>query len=221
MEAIRDEYLAVSAKDERLSASTIVRHHQYCVESLARPADHRLHWGPLWLVGEAPKRSHVAACQSFLRLAQVWEGLRLKTPVEFRDLTNQPMPKSRSRWGDVRPKRIDAAIGARKLLRESLGLAGAVTGDLFVVLLGATVRHAFGAQRLRLYRWYSLPRYEHVLGQLFLATIPHPSPLASRVFDESRVARLLDEVHGARIRRPTRARDHHLVRRLGLLALEK
>ena len=122
MDAIRDEYLATSAKDEGLSARQIVRHHQFCIDSLARPARYRLFWGPLRLIGEAPKRPHVAACQSFSRLAQVWRGLQLRTPVEFRDLTNRPMPKSFSRWGDMRPRRMDAALGARKLLREALGL---------------------------------------------------------------------------------------------------
>ena len=72
MDAIRDEYLAISAREEGLSARKIIRHHQYCIESLARPAYRRLFWGPMWLVGEAPKRSHVAACQSFSRLAHVW-----------------------------------------------------------------------------------------------------------------------------------------------------
>ncbi len=221
MDAIRDEYLATSARDEGISAEQIVRHHQFCIESLARPAYRRLYWGPMWLVGEAPKRTHVAACQSFSRLAQVWRGLRLRTPVEFRDLTNRPMPKSYSRWGDMRPRKIDAAIGARKLLREAIGLAGAATSDLFVVLLGSTVRAAFGAQRLDLYRWYCLPRCENVLGELFLAAIPHPSPLASRVFDEYRVARLLDAVHSARVRRPTRARGHQRIERLDLVPLEQ
>ncbi len=140
MDAIRDEYLATSAREEGLSARKIVRHHQYCIESLARPAYRRLFWGPMWLVGEAPKRSHVAACQSFSRLAQVWERLQLRMPVEFRDLTDRPMPKSYSRWGDMRPRRIDSALGARKLLRAAIGLCGAVTSDLFVVLLGSTVR---------------------------------------------------------------------------------
>jgi hypothetical protein len=221
MDAIRDEYLATSARDEGLSARQIVQHHQYCIESLARPTYRRLFWGPMWLVGEAPKRSHVAACQSFSRLAHVWREIRLRMPVEFRDLTKQPMPKSYSRWGDMRPKRIDAAIGARKLLREAIGLSGAVTSDLFVVLLGSTVREAVGAQRLDLYRWYCLPRSENVLGELFLAAIPHPSPLASRVFDKHRVARLLDEVYYAAVRRPTRARGCHHIERLGLIPLEE
>src|SRR5688572_2827089 len=115
MDAIRDEDLATSVRHEGLSARQIVRHHQHCIESLARPAYRRLYWGPMWLVGEAPKRSHVAACQSFSRLARVWNGLRLEAPVEFRDLTDQPMPKARNRWGDMRPRLIDAALGARKL----------------------------------------------------------------------------------------------------------
>jgi hypothetical protein len=221
MESIRDEYLAISVRDEGLSASQIVRHHQLCIESLARPAYHRLFWGPVWLVGEAPKRSHVAACQSFSRLARVWKGLRLRAPVEFRDLTNQPMPKSYTRWGDMRPRRIDAALGARKLLREAVGLAGAATSDLWVVLLGSTVREAFGANRLERYRWYCLPRSESVRGELFVATIPHPSPLASGAFDEGRVARLLDQVHYASVRRPTRARGCKRIERLGLVPLEE
>ncbi len=221
MDAIRDEYLAVSARDEGLSARQIVRHHQFCIESLARPARDRLCWGPLWLVGEAPKRSHVAACQSFSRLAGVWRGLQLRTPVEFRDLTSRPMPKSFSRWGDVRPRRMDAALGARKLLREAIGLSGAATSDLFVVLLGSMVREAFGAQRLEQYRWYCLPRCESVFGELFLATIPHPSPLAAGVFDPPRVARLFEELHYARVRRPTLARGSGRIGQLGLLPLEE
>lgn len=131
------------------------------------------------------------------------------------------MPKSYSRWGDMRPRRIDAAIGARKLFREAIGLSGTATSDLFIVLLGLTVREAFGAQRLALYRWYCLPRCESVRGELFLAAIPHPSPLASRVFDECRVARLLNDVHNAHVRRPTRARGHARIDRLGLEALEE
>jgi hypothetical protein len=221
MDAIRDEYLAISAREEGLSARNIIRHHQHCIESLARPAYRRLFWGPMWLVGEAPKRSHVAACQSFSRLAQLWRRLQLRMPVEFRDLTERPMPKSYSRWGDMRPRRIDSALGARKLLREAIGLCGAVTSDLFVVLLGSTVREAFGAQRLDLYRWYCLPRSENVLGELFLASIPHPSPLASRVFDKFRVARLLDEVHSARVRRPKRSRGFRHVERLGLMPIDE
>ena len=221
MDAIRDEYLAISAREEGLSARKIIRHHQYCIDSLARPACRGLFWGPIWLVGEAPKRSHVAACQSFSRLAQVWRRVHLRMPVEFRDLTDQPMPKSYSRWGDMRPRRIHSALGARKLLREAIGLCGAATSDLFVVLLGSTVREAFGAHRLPLYRWYCLPRSENVLGELFLAAIPHPSPLASRVFDKSRVSRLLDEVHSARVRRPTRSRYCHRVDRLELMPLEE
>jgi hypothetical protein len=142
-------------------------------------------------------------------------------PVEFRDLTDRPMPKSYSRWGDMRPRRIDSALGARKLLREAIGLCGAATSDLFVVLLGSTVREAFGAQRLDLYRWYCLPRSESVLGELFLASIPHPSPLASRVFDKFRVSRLLDEVRSAQLRRPTRSRGFRHVERLGLIPLEE
>jgi hypothetical protein len=141
--------------------------------------------------------------------------------VEFRDLTNRPMPKSYSRWGDTRPRRIDAAIGARKLLREAMGLCGAATSDLFVVLLGSTVREAFGAQRLDLYRWYRLPRSETVLGELFLAAIPHPSPLASRAFDTDRVASLLNEKHYSLVRRPTLARGHRRIEGLGLGPLEE
>jgi hypothetical protein len=221
MDAIRDEYLATSARSEGLSARQIVRHLQYCIESLARPAHRRLFWGPVWLVGEAPKRSHVAACQSFSRLARVWNGLRLQAPVEFRDLTDQPMPKSHNRWGDMRPRRIDAALGARKLMRDAIGLSGTATSDLCLVLLGSTVREAFGAQRLDLYRWYALPRCENVRGELFVATIPHPSPLASRVFDERRVARLLGEVQYARVRRPTPARGSMYIDGLGLVALEE
>ena len=148
MDAIRDEYLATSARDEGISARQIVRHHQFCIESLAR-----------------------AAC--------------------------------------------------RRLLREAIGLYGAATSDLFVVLLGSTVREAFGAQRLDLYRWYCLPRSETVLGELFLAAIPHPSPLASRVFNQHRVARLLDEMHDAPVRRPTRARGYRRIERLGLVPLEE
>lgn len=221
MDAIRDGYLAISAREEGLSARKIVRHHQWCIESLARSAHRRLFWDPLWLVGEAPKQSHVAACQSFSRLAHVWRELQLRTPVEFRDLTNRPMPKSYSRWGDVLPRRIDAAIGARKLLREAVGLCGATTSDLYVVLLGSTVREAVGAQRLERYQWYRLPRCETVRGELFLATIPHPSPLASRVFDEDRVGRLLVELHHVRTRQPTLARDSRRIESLGLLPLEE
>jgi len=221
MDAIRDEYLATSVSGEGLSARHIVRHHQHCIESLARPAYRRLYWGPVWLVGEAPKRSHVAACQSFSRLARVWNGLRLQAPVEFRDLTDQPMPKSRTRWGDMRPRRIDAALGARKLLREAIGLTGTATSDLCVVLLGSTVREAFGAQWLERYRWYCLPRCESVRGELFVATIPHPSPLASRAFDERRVVRLFHEFHHARVRRPTLARGRGRIERLGLMPLEE
>jgi hypothetical protein len=221
MDAIRDEYLATSVREEGISATQIVRHHQHCIESLARPTHHRLFWGPLWLVGEAPKRSHVAACQSFSRLAQVWRGLQLTMPVVFRDLTDLPMPKSDSRWGDMRPRRIDAALGARKILRAAIGLSGAATSDLFVVLLGSTVREAFGANRLELYRWYSLPRCAAVRGELFLAAIPHPSPLASRVFDPRRVARLLNELHYARVRCPTLARGSRHIECLGLTALEE
>jgi hypothetical protein len=221
MDAIRDEHLATSARVEGLSASQIVRHHQHCIESLARPAYRRLFWGPVWLVGEAPKRSHVAACQSFSRLARVWNGLRLQAPVEFRDLTDQPMPKSYSRWGDVRPRRIHSALGARKLLREAIGLSGAATSDLCLVLLGSTVREAFGAQRLERYRWYCLPRCESVRGELFVAMIPHPSPLASRAFDENRVARLFNDFHYARVRRPTPARGCRRIEGLGLVPLEE
>jgi hypothetical protein len=221
MDAIRDEYLATSARGEGLSARQIVRHHQYCMESLARPAYRRLFWGPVWLVGEAPKRSHEAACQTFSRLARVWNGLRLEAPVEFRDLTDQPMPKSHTRWGDMRPRRIDAALGARKLLREAIGLSGTATSDLCVVLLGSTVREAFGAQRLQRYRWYCLPRCESVRGELFVATIPHPSPLASKAFDESRVSRLFYEFRDARVRRPTPARGCSRIERLGLVPLEE
>jgi hypothetical protein len=221
MDTIRDEYLAISARAEGLSATRIVRHHQDCIESLARPAYRRLFWGPVWLVGEAPKRSHVAACQSFLRLARVWKGLRLEAPVEFRDLTDQPMPKSRTRWGDMRPRRIDTALGARKLLREAIGLSGSATSDLCVVLLGSTVREAFGAHRLERYRWYCLPRWRSVRGELFVATIPHPSPLASKAFDESRVARLFREFHDARLRRPTVARGCRRIERFGLVALDE
>jgi len=221
MDAIRDEYLAISARAEGLSARQIVRHHEHCIESLARPTYRRLFWGPMWLVGEAPKHSHVAACQSFSRLAHVWRGLQLRTPVQIRDLTDQPMPKSYSRWGDMRPRRIDSALGARKLLREAFGLSGAATSDLFVVLMGSTVREAFGAQHLPLYRWYRLPRCENVLGELFLAAIPHPSPLAARVFDSYRVARLFHEVHSARTRRPTLAPSHRRIERLGLMPLEE
>jgi hypothetical protein len=165
-----------------------------------------LFWGPVWFIGEAPKGSHVVACQTFSRLRRVWDDLQLKVPVEFRDLADQPMPKARSRWGDERPGRLQAAVGARKLLRVALGLSGAVTGDLCIILLGSTVREAFGAQFLELYRWHSLPRCESVRGELFLAAIPHPSPLASRVFDRNRVARLLHELHYATGRRPARAR---------------
>ena len=221
MDAIRDDYLATSVRDEGISATQIMRHHQHCIESLAQPAHRGLFWGPLWLVGEAPKRSHVAACQSFSRLAQVWRGLQLKIPVAFRDLTDLPMPKSYSRWGDKRPRRVDTAIGARKVLREAIGLSGAATSDLFVLLLGSTVREAFGAKWLDLYRWYSLPRCEQVKGELFLAAIPHPSPLASRVFDQNRVAYLLDEIRYARVRRPTLARGHRHIEGLGLTALEE
>jgi hypothetical protein len=221
MDSIYEDFLATSARDEGLSARQIVRHHQYCVDSLARPAHRRLFWGPMWLIGEAPKQSHVAACQSFSRLVDVWEMFRLSAPVEFRDLTNHPMPKSRSRWGDVRPRCIDAAIGARKLLREAVGLSGAATSDLFVVLLGSTVREAFGARHLEQYRWYCLPRCESVLGELFLAAIPHPSPLASGVFKKHQVARLFQEMHFARRRRPTRARGCGRIKRLGLVPLEE
>lgn len=221
MDSIRNEYLATSARGEGLSASQIARHHQHCIESLARPAYRRLFWGPVWLVGEAPKRSHVAACQSFSRLARVWNGLRLQAPVDFRDLTDQPMPKSYSRWGDVRPRRIHSALGARKLLREAIGLSGTATSDLCLVLLGSTVREAFGAQRLERYRWYRLPRCESVRGELFIATIPHPSPLASKAFDENRVARLFYDFHYARIRRPTPARGCRRIEELGLVALEE
>lgn len=220
MDAIRNEYLATSARAEGLSARQIVRHHEHCIESLARPTYRRLFWGPIWLVGEAPKRSHVAACQSFSRIANVWEALRLRTPVQFRDLTDQPMPKSYSRWGDMRPRRIDSALGARKLLRDALGLSGTATSDLFVLLLGSTVREACGAHRLPLYRWFCLPRSENVLGQLFLAAIPHPSPLASHVFDSSRVARLFNEIHSARTRRPTLAPGSRRIEQLGLMPLE-
>lgn len=220
MDAIRDEYLATSARGEGLSASQIVRHHQYCIESLARPV-RRLFWGPVWLVGEAPKRSHVAACQSFSRLARVWNGLRLRAPVEFRDLTDRPMPKSHTRWGDMRPRLIDAALGARKLLRDAIGLSGTATSDMCLVLLGSTVREACGAHRLERYRWYRLPRCESVRGELFVATIPHPSPLASRVFDERRVAHLFDEVQYAHVRRPTQARGARFIDTLNLVALEE
>jgi hypothetical protein len=221
MDAIRDEYLAISARDRGLSARRIVRHHQCCIESLARPAYRRLFWGPMWLVGEAPKRRHVAACQSFSRLANVWQRLHVRVPVEFRDLTEEPMPKSHSRWGDMRPRRIDSALGARKLLREAVGLCGSATSDLFVILLGSTVREAFGARSLDQYRWYCLPRSESVLGELFLASIPHPSPLASRVFDQFRVASLLHQVRSAQLRRPTRSRGFRHVERLGLVPLEE
>lgn len=211
MDAIRDAYLAVSASRERISARQIVRQHECFVESTARPAYRKLFWGPTWFVGEAPKRSHVAACQSFSRLAHIWHRLQLKTPVEFLDLTDRPMPKSHNRWGDKRPALIDAAVGARKLLREALGLSGALTSDLFVVLLGSTAREAFGARRLDLYRWHRLPRSEMARGELFLAAIPHPSPLASRIFNERGVEYLLKQLHFARPRRPTLARDHRRI----------
>jgi len=221
MDAIRAEYLAASAKEERISAQEIIRQHEYSIERLVRPVYRRSFWGPIWFVGEAPKRSHVAACQSFSRLEELWDGLRLDTPVSFRDLTDRPMPKSPSRWGDMRPGRLQAAIGARKLLREGLGLSGTATGDLHIVLLGSTVREAFGAQRLGLYRWYSLPRCENVRGELFLAAIPHPSPLASRVFDKQRVADLLHVLRYAPVRRPSRARFCRHIERLPLMALDE
>lgn len=131
------------------------------------------------------------------------------------------MPKSFSRWGDVRPRRIHSALGARKLLREAIGLSGTATSDLCLVLLGSTVREAFGAQRLERYRWYCLPQCESVQGELFVATIPHPSPIASRAFDESRVARLFYEFQGAPVRRPTPARRCQRIERLGLVAPEE
>ena len=119
------------------------------------------------------KRSHVAACQSFSRLAHVGQRLQLRMPVEFRDLTDRPMPKSYSRWGDMRPRRIDSALGARKLLRAAIGLCGAVTSDLFVVLLGSTVREAFGA-----HVWTSIAGTVcrdpgTCSASWFLAAIPH------------------------------------------------
>lgn len=200
--------MATSARGEGLSASQIVRHHQHCIESLARPAFRQLFWGPVWLVGEAPKRSHVAACQSFSRLARVWNGLRLQVPVEFRDLTDQPMPKSHTRWGDMRPRLIDAALGSRKLLRDAIGLSGTATSDLCLVLLGSTVRESCGAQRLERYRWYRLPRCGSVRGELFVATIPDPSPLASRVFDERRTPVGRSAI---RARQPTLARGSRFI----------
>lgn len=221
MDAIRASWLASSARDVGFSARQIVQQHQCSIHSLARPTFRRLFWGPTWFVGEAPKRSHVAACQSFSRLARVWDCLQLNTPVDFRDLTSQPMPKSHSRWGDVRPRDIDAAIGARRILREALGLSGTVTSDLLMVLLGSTVREAFGAEHLDLYRWYRLPRCESVRGELFLASIPHPSPLASQVFDGSQVVRLLEPLRYALARRPRRAvRDARRIRELPLMPLE-
>jgi len=222
MDAIRADYNAPSARQEGMSARQIVRQHQCSIHALARSAFRRLFWGPTWFIGEAPKRSHVAACQSFSRLSRIWDGLRLDSPVDFKDLTSQPMPKSHSRWGDVRPKDIDAALGARRLLREALGLSGTVTSDLMVVLLGATVREAFGAEHLDLYRWYCLPRSENVRGELFLATIPHPSPLAAQVFDETRVARLLEPLRYVPARRPKQAgRQARTIRELPLMPLEQ
>jgi hypothetical protein len=131
------------------------------------------------------------------------------------------MPKSYSRWGDVRPRRIDAALGARKLLREALGFAGAITSDLLVVLLGSTVREAVGTRRLRQYHWYRLPRAENVLGELFLASIPHPSPLASRAFNQNGVARLLNQACNTQARYPTRARGAYHIKEMDLVALEE
>lgn len=46
----------------------------------------------------------------------------------------------------MRLRRIDAALGARNLLRDAIGLSGTATSDLCLVLLGSTVRDAFGAQ---------------------------------------------------------------------------
>jgi len=90
-----------------------------------------------------------------------------------------------------------------------------------MVLLGSTVREAFGAEHLDLYRWYRLPRCESVRGELFLASIPHPSPLASQVFDESQVVRLLEPLRYALARRPRRAvRDARRIRELPLMPLE-
>jgi hypothetical protein len=221
MESIREEYLSLSAAREGISARRIIRDHQWFVESLARPWYSRPHWGPIWFIGEAPKHYHVAACPSFSRLSDVWHMLGLTLPADFRDLTSTPMPKSRSRWGDVRPPLLDTAIGARRILREAVGLSGALTGDLYVVLLGATVRAALGAQNLERYRWYSLPRSGHVLGNLFLATIPHPSPIASRVFDRRRVSRLFADLRYARPRRPTRARDYRAVEQFDLVSMEQ
>lgn len=205
MEAIWTEALAASASDQGISARAIVQQHRYSLEALARPAFNRLSWGAVWFVGEAPKRSHLVICPTFSRLANLWSFVGPEAPVEFRDLTSRPMPKSRSRWGDVRPRRLDAALGARRLLREALGLAGAATGNLFVVLLGSTVREACGARRLEPYCWHRLPRCRSVMGELFLAAIPHPSPLASRAFD--RVAQLLAEMRYARFRPFRIARD--------------
>ncbi len=221
MDAIRDEYLAISAREEGLSARKIIRHHQYCIESLARPAYRRLFWGPMWLVGEAPKRSHVAACQSFSRLAHVWRRLQLRMPVEFRDLTERPMPKSYSRWGDMRPRRIDSALGgassfgrrlvcaarrqaicswsswARQYGRRSahsnwISIAGTVCRDRRVCLASC------------FWRRFRIPRHW-----------PHGS-LTSFV-----CARLLDEVQSARVRRPTRSRGFRHVERLGLMPLDE
>lgn len=91
------QFVTSCARGEGLSAKQIVRHHT--ASSRSRAGISAVVLGTGLARGEAPKRSHVAACQSFFQLARVWNGLLLQAPVEFRDLTNQPMPKSHSRWG--------------------------------------------------------------------------------------------------------------------------